>query len=110
MRQPPEQLRRQPDFLCELLHTLLDITRQSQAHKRLGNCFARALARIEAVGGILKDQLDAGPFARDREAARRQGGNVTTLEDDRTLARINQARQEPRQRRFAASGFADQPD
>ena len=64
--------------------------------------------RIEAVGRVLKDQLQARPFWRARKTACRHGSNVASGKMDGTRRGVQQAGDHPYQRGFATARFTDQ--
>ena len=66
---------------------------------------AGAQPRIERRIGILEDELDVAPIAPHR--ARRKRRNIDAAQTDGTAARIDQPHDHPRERGFAAAGFAD---
>ena len=83
-------------------------TQVAQTPQGLGDGRKGRETRIETVGGVLKDQLQARPFWRTRKAAGRDGSDVASGKMDGTRRGVEQARDHPYQRGFATAGFTDQ--
>ena len=97
------------DRLEQLLHPLaalglvvpVDLERRSDDR-------ADALARVQARVGILEDHLHVPPQGPERPGAELR--DVSALEDDRALRRLEQPDDRAAERRFAAAGLADEAD
>jgi hypothetical protein len=73
--------------------------------QRLGNDIRDPQPGIQRSIGILEDGLHVAAYAAQFIAA--EAGDVTAHEHDRAGVRIGQSQQAPCERRFAATGLAD---
>jgi hypothetical protein len=109
MRETAEEFVGEAGQTCRLAHSRRELCAASppQPAQWIGDDLKSCKSRVQAFAGILKDHLDAGTFWQAREFPRRHGADFLSVEPDTAAAWINEARDEPHQSRFAATGFPD---
>src|SRR5712691_5650903 len=100
----------EPDELEDLADPLSSLRALGEPvnAERLADGRADRLARVERVGRVLEDDLDAA--AELAEAPLRGGRQVLALEDDPAGGRLFEAQDAVRGRRLAAAALADERD
>ena len=112
MRKARQQFGRQADAVGNRIH-LCDERAAfhiGQQLHRLGDGIERGIARVQAVGRVLKHHLNFGAVRAACKILGRHAADIPLVEHNRAVGRIEQARKQAHQSRFAAAGFADQPD
>jgi hypothetical protein len=110
MRKPSAEFRAQAHLLQKLGNARgpLDPAHPGGLLERHLDDLVDGLARIERGERILEDHLELSP--ERTQVPVRHPGDVDPVEEKRTATRLDQAHDRLAERRFSASGLADQPD
>ena len=77
--------------------------------QRVGDYLERGEAWVQALSGVLKNHLDAGPLGSSGKTPRRDLPDLLAGKADPAGTRVDEPRDEPHQCRLAAARLADQP-